>query len=53
MVQHELEKPINLIIVGDTYVGKSSLVASYARNEFPTEYTPTVFDSYTCGEINR
>ena len=44
MANNELEKPINVIIVGDTYVGKSALVASYARNEFPLEYTPTVFD---------
>ena len=50
-MQHELEKPINVILVGDTYVGKSALVSSYARNEFKLEYTPTVFEQFEAREI--
>ena len=42
-----------MILVGDTYVGKSALVASYARNEFPMEYTPTVFEQYTAGDVRQ
>ena len=29
------EKPINIILIGDTGVGKSALISSYAKNEFP------------------
>jgi len=38
------EKPINIILVGDTGVGKSALISSYAKNEFPQYYEPTIFD---------
>lgn len=42
-----MEKPINIILVGDTYVGKSCLLASYAQQRFPLDYQPTVFDQFT------
>jgi GTPase SAR1 family protein len=34
-------------------VGKTSLILSYAMDEFPTLYTPTMFDQYKVGEIYR
>lgn len=35
-----------LVIVGDGAAGKSSLLAVFALGEFPSSYTPTVFDNY-------
>jgi small GTP-binding protein len=48
-----LEKPVKIVLVGDPFVGKSSLIQSYALDEFSTLYIPTSHDSYKCGEITR
>ena len=45
------DRPINIILVGDTGVGKSALISSYAKNEFPLVYEPTMFDQYQVSEI--
>ena len=38
---------IKLIVVGDTFVGKTSLLESYTGGELPNSCHPTVFDYYT------
>ncbi|KAG2457441.1 rho-related GTP-binding protein RhoV [Erpetoichthys calabaricus] len=45
--EKDKEPQIKCVLVGDGAVGKTSLIVSYTRNGYPTEYQPTAFDIFT------
>jgi small GTP-binding protein len=38
---------LNIVLVGDTGVGKTNLLLSYATDQFNMEHVSTVFDHYS------
>ena len=37
---------MKLVFVGDTAVGKTSIIMTWTQETFPSLYEPTVFDTY-------
>lgn len=42
---------IKLVVVGDGAVGKTSLITSFATNQFPVDYVPSVFTCWMSNEM--
>jgi small GTP-binding protein len=42
-----VEKVAKVVVVGDTGVGKTSLLFTWRENAFPKDYMPSNFDNYT------
>nr|ADZ73520.1 Rho3 GTPase [Dugesia japonica] len=45
------EKPKKVVVVGDGYVGKTSLLNAFVKKTFFTDYEPTVFET-TSRDVN-
>ncbi len=39
-------RKINLVIVGDGAIGKTSILSTFTTNEFPDEHKVTIFESH-------
>ena len=49
--QYEDKVLINIGLVGDCGVGKTSMITSYTSNDFPSEHVSTIFDKYGASVI--
>ena len=45
------EELITIAVVGDTFVGKTNLIFSYASNEFIEQYITTVSEEYILSDL--
>ena len=45
------DQSITIVIVGDTFVGKTNLIFSFAEDQFIEEYAQTISDDWSCKEI--
>jgi Ras-related protein Rab-22 len=46
-----MDRPLKVILLGDPFVGKTSLAVKYVYNEFIGQYTPTNGVSFLCTDI--
>ena len=46
MVEQQEQQRIKLVFVGDTFVGKSSIILTWTQEKFPALHEPTVLDTW-------
>ena len=46
VIDKDKEHNIKLVFVGETAVGKTSVIMTWTQEKFPPLYEPTVFDTY-------
>ncbi|TRY59281.1 hypothetical protein DNTS_016358 [Danionella cerebrum] len=46
-MDHHHDLKCKIVVVGDTQCGKTSLLNVFAKDSFPENYVPTVFENYT------
>ena len=46
MVEQQEESKMKLVFVGDTFVGKTSIIMTWTQEKFPTLHEPTVLDTW-------
>lgn len=44
MAAEVCRRSVKCVVVGDSHVGKTSLLSSYCRQIFPVNHVPTFFD---------
>ncbi|TRY72408.1 hypothetical protein TCAL_03966 [Tigriopus californicus] len=42
---------LKCVVVGDGAVGKTSMLITFVKNEFPEDYVPTIFDNYSLSMV--
>ena len=43
---NEASIELKLVVVGDGYIGKTSMLWSFVYRKFPKDYVPTVFETH-------
>lgn len=41
-----MDKSLKLVVVGDSYIGKTSLLIAYTEKQFMSDYKTTIFDNW-------
>lgn len=44
---------VKCILIGESGVGKTSLVVSYTKDDYPAQHEPTAFDTYVGEQVSR
>ncbi|CAD8198885.1 unnamed protein product [Paramecium pentaurelia] len=47
MISNQEPQPIKVVVIGDSSVGKTSILLTYTQDRFPIDYIPTVFENYS------